>query len=306
MIVRRHLNFKKVFRFYWKSIVTLILLSTVVYIIYEIYGNKDLAISTIPASILGVAISFLIGFRVNSAYERWWEARKIWDMISNESISYGREIITLISPFFNNVVDKNEIENIKKELIKNQIGFLYALKRTLRKQDVFEEIQDFFTKEELDFLKIQYNIPSAILQLQSNKIQKIYEKKYTDDFRHIQFDSRIALLTNYMGNCFRIKDTVFPRQYSYYSTLFTRIYAYLLPFILVQETGILIIPFTLFIGFIFFALDGIASVIENPFENTLNDTPMNTIVRDVEIVLLQMVGEKNIPNPLKPTEGYLY
>lgn len=83
-------------------------------------------------------------------------------------------------------------------------------------------------------------------------------------------------------------------------------YTHLLPFIFVSRTGWVTIPITLIIGFIFFALDKIASGIENPFENYINDTPMSSICRTIEINLKQQLGENDLPEPIAPVKGFLY
>lgn len=306
MIVRKILSLRIIVRVAWRRVLTLFLISSAVFVVYELYGNKEIAVSTVPASILGIAIAFLIGFRVNSAYERWWEARKIWGAIVNDSRTFARQVLTFFNTGFSNELTAEQVTEKQKELIYGQIGFVHTLRRQLRKQDPFEEITPFFTAAELEGLRTNQNVANAVLLLQGRKVQEAFGMKYTEDFRHMQIDTRLSALTDAMGACERIKNTVFPRQYSYYSTIFTRLYSYMLPFILVQEAGWMVIPFTILIGFIFFALDSIAGGIENPFENTINDTPMSAICRTIEINLRQMLGEKEVPEPLTPVNGFLY
>lgn len=164
----------------------------------------------------------------------------------------------------------------------------------------------WFDEVQLNQLSRSRHIPNAILLLQAQRLEQAFQLKATEDFRHMQIDTRLNALTDAMGACERIKNTVFPRQYSYYSTKFTLLYSILLPFILVQEAGVLVIPFTILIGFIFFALDGIAAGIENPFENSFNDTPLTSISRNIELNLREMLGEENLPNPLQPVNGFLF
>ncbi len=160
--------------------------------------------------------------------------------------------------------------------------------------------------EELEWLRSQKNVPHALLVKQGIALQVAHEKGYIEDFRHMQMDTKLSALADSMGACERIKSTVFPRQYSYYSTVFVKVYTFLLPFVLVNNSGWITVPFTIIIGFIFFALDTIAGGIENPFENTINDTPMSAICRNIEINLLQMMGDKDIPEPIQPKNGFLF
>jgi putative membrane protein len=306
MIIRKHLDPRIILRVGRRRIATLLILSTLVYLLYAQFGNRDVVVSTVPASILGVVIAFLIGFRVNSAYERWWEARKIWGGLVNDSRNFARQVMTFINTHWNPELNEEEAATLRRDLIYGQIGFVYALKNTLRRQDIIQETKPFFSIGILARLQEEKHIPNAILLRQAQLVQAAVQSGHTEDFRHMQFDNTFNRLSDWMGASERIKNTVFPRQYSYYSTLFTTIYSYLLPFILVQETGWMVIPFTVLIGFIFFALDGIANGIENPFENSINDTPMSAICRTIEINLRQMLGEKELPEPVQPVNGFLY
>lgn len=141
MIVRKNLDWKIILKVGWKRMVLLAALSSVVYVAYTYLNTTHLAISTVPASILGVAIAFLIGFRVNSAYERWWEARKIWGALVNDSRSFGRQVLTLIGPGFRGDMDTAAIQAIQRQLIYGQIGFVHALRAHLRRQDILLEIK---------------------------------------------------------------------------------------------------------------------------------------------------------------------
>lgn len=304
MIVRKHLDIKVVIKVGWKRVTSLALVSSLVVFAYH-HLWLDVSIDTLPASILGVAIAFLIGFRVNSAYERWWEARKLWGAITNDSRSISRQVLTLFTAPVGNHSDA-QLVHLQRQFIKRQIAFCYALKNTLRKHDALKEITSFVSEEEQNYLSTQKNIPNAILLLQGKALQEARQLGYVDEFRMLQIDTRINALADSMGGCERIKNTVFPRQYSYYSTLFVKIYSFMLPFLFVNSSGWITVPFTIIIGFIFFALDTIAGGIENPFENTLNDTPMNAICRNIEINLLQMLDEKDIPSPIEAKNGFLY
>lgn len=305
MIIRKSLDWRIIIRRSWKRSSTLLLLSTLVAIAYHLLWLDNLAISTMPASILGVAIAFLIGFRVNSAYERWWEARKIWGALVNDTRSWARQAMCLI-PTPDTGMETTEAQQIHRELLYRQLAFVYALKNHLRKLDIMPEIAPFVSPDELAGYAGKSNIPNSILQKQASRLRELSASGQLDNFRLIQLDNTLNRLCDEMGACERIKNTVFPRQYSYYSTLFTKIYSYMLPFVLVGETGWLVIPFTMLIGFVFYALDIIAYGIDNPFENSWNDTPMSAISRTLEINLREQLGETNLPEAAQPINGFLY
>ncbi len=307
MIVKKTLDWRIIIRRVWKRLALVGLVALGVALLHEQQGLSYMALSTLPASILGVAISFLIGFRVNSAYERWWEARRIWGAIVNDSRTMGRHCMTFIFPwrFRDSGNNEGRASIMKKELIYRQIAFVYALKNHLRKQDTWDEIKDFLSAEELAELKTKKHVPNSLLSTQGERLKYMMQNGLIDDYRHMQMDTKLSALCDSMGACERIKNTVFPRQYGYYSTLFIAIYSFMIPFVLVKETGFMVIPFSIIIAFIFFALDSIANGIEKPFENTINDTPMSALCRTIEINLREQLGEKELPLPLEPVHGFL-
>jgi ion channel-forming bestrophin family protein len=305
MIVRKTLDPNKIVQIAWKRVTALALLSTLVSVTYIHYGYQPISIESLPASILAVALSILIGFRVNSAYERWWEARRIWGALVNDSRSIARQVLTFFTDSKANE-SSTELSTEKRKFIYRQIAFVHALKSHLRNQDVLAEVRPFLSEQELAFVQTHKNIPNALLLLHGQHLQQKLFSGHIEDFRHMQMDTKLSALTDSLGACERIKNTIFPRQYSVYTTLFVAFYNYLLPFVLISYCGWLTIPLTILIGFIFFALDTIARGIENPFENTFNDTPMSSISRTIEINLKQMLGEKDIPEPVKDINGFLY
>jgi putative membrane protein len=303
VIVRKKLDPIIIIKRTWKRVFSLVIVAVAVTVAHRYFDIKYISVDSLPASILGVAIAFLIGFRVNSAYERWWEARKLWGSLVNDSRSITRQLISFNTYRKN---ENSEQNTFVKEMVYRQIAFVYALKNALRKTEMFEEIKPFLKEEELNWLMTQKNVPNALLQKQAMVLAEFQRKGYLDDFRHMQIDFKLSALCDAMGGCERIKNTVFPRQYSFYSTFFVKIYTHLLPFVFVNQSGWISIPSTVIIGFIFYALDTIASGIENPFENTINDIPMSAICRTIEINLKQQLGETGIPQPVEPVNGFLY
>jgi ion channel-forming bestrophin family protein len=306
MIVRKTLDLKKIIAIAWRRVLILTAISSSACISYLHFGNTQIAIDSLPASIVGVAISILIGFRVNSAYERWWEARRIWGTVVNDSRSIARQALTFFSLHRSELKEPGELVAEKRKFVYRQIAFAYALKNHLRKQAVVSELTGFLKQDELEYVSRHKNVPNALIYLHAVQLEERLSSGFIEDFRHMQMDTKLSALTDSLGACERIKNTVFPRQYSVYTTLFIVVYTYLLPFILVSICGWFTIPLSVIIGFIFFALDTIAKGIENPFENTFNDTPMSSLCRTIEINLKEMLGEKTVPEPVEPIHGFLY
>ncbi len=259
-------------------------------------GVDELEVDTLPASVLGVALSILLGFKINSAYTRWWDARKLLGSITNDCRNFARQLFTFCAGE----------EVVVNRMIRRQIGYSYALKNSLRKQAGSEELALFLSPQELDQLTAQRNQASAILQMQAQDLTYLYDKETINSVQQVQLDSTLCRLADSQGGCERIKNTGFPNSFTFHLNLFILIYSYLLPFIFIKNSDWHTIPAAVFIGYVFLSLSTIAQNIEDPFENTWYDIPMNAICRTIEVNLSQQLGEKN-PEPfLQPVDGFLH
>ncbi|SEK46484.1 putative membrane protein [Aquimarina amphilecti] len=186
-----------------------------------------------------------------------------------------------------------------------------------------EELKDYLSKEEKQAVLSKTNKQTAVLNLQSKAIKELKLDGLIDDFRHVEFKNMIGELFTLQGKAERIKNFPYPRQFATLNLFFAWIFVALLPFGLMSEfekigetlngsnhTGILFqfisenfvwltIPFSVVISWIFFTMERIGDVSENPFEGIANDVPITTISRGIEIDIREMIGDdKNeIPKP---------
>ena len=122
----------------------------------------------------------------------------------------------------------------------------------------------------------------------------------------------ITEMYSLQGKCERIKNTPFPRQYAYFSAIFTSIFIALLPFGIVGQMATrgsmmvwLTIPLSVIISWIFYTMETVGDTSEDPFENYINDVPMTSICRTIEIDLRQMMGENEVPPSIEPVNDIL-
>ena len=152
-------------------------------------------------------------------------------------------------------------------------------------------------------------------------ISMLKDKEILDGFQEDQMQSVLEELYNLQGKCERIKNTPFPRQYGYFSKVFTWIFVLLLPFGLLdvfeddamsnpegmlQWYVFLMIPFSVLISWIFTTMEIVGDNSEDPFEGRLNDVPMTALCRTIEIDLRDMLDEKDLPEPVAPKDNILY
>lgn len=260
--------------------------------IYVINLDIPLGIGTF----LGTAIALLLSFKLSQSYDRWWEARKIWGAIVNDS----RSFVVQLKQF-----NKESENSMVKTMSYRQIAWCYALGSFLRKLDVPDNLKDYISQEEIFSLSHKKHIPLALLDDHAQNLKTLHKEKSINDFQQIQLDSTIARLTASMGMAERIKNTVFPRTYRNVLHFFIYIFLLLLSLALEDLYGFLEIPILVLISIPFFMLEKIAFVIQDPFENQPTDTAMTSIARAIEINIKELLGEKDLPEPLKDKDFYI-
>lgn len=268
--------------------------STVVYFSSEYLIDLNIPISI--GAFLGTAIALLLSFKLSHSYDRWWEARKIWGSIVNDS----RTLVIQLKGF---------IEKGNKELIDRmafrQIAWCYSLSQSLRSENASKNIDEFISIQELKSIKKQNNIPLALLNKQSKDLSILHQKKLVNDYQQIQIDNTLVRLCSSMGKAERIKYTAFPKTYRLTLHLFIYIFLIVLSFALTEMHSLIEIPFMVFISIPFFLLEKIAFNIQDPFENKPTDTAMTSISRTIEINIKQQLEIENIPEPLTTNKYYI-
>lgn len=310
MIVKRNFNPLKVLYYVRFELVFALFVGFAVRFFY--YFNPHF--SAIPFSvsaILGSALAIFIAFRNNSAYSRWWEARTHWAGIVNSSRVLGRLIITFTdSHSYKPGYDRDRSELFKKEMIQYLIAWSKALKVQLHGQKDWSELEIHLQKEDFKQVLSQHNKPNAIQLLMGRKIYVAMSNGTLGGFDSFQMEGQLLALTNYQGGCERIKNTPLLRQYDYFTRLFLYSFMLLLPFSLIGdfaklELEVWMVPISVLISFVFAIIGKVGEVNEDPFENRITDVPMNAICNEIERDLLAMIGEKEIPNELIVSAGFL-
>ena len=303
MIVRDHLPWIRVWPAVSRRLGVLFFFDATIAALYSFAGAKFLAVPELPLGMMGGAISVFLAFRTNSAYDRWWEARILWGGLVNFSRTFARQVLTMFEPGLDN---RESVRVVERRLVLYMIAFTCALRCHLRGQNPFPELNGILGPSTTDSLHSHANVPAAILLQMGADLRVAYQRGWIDSFRWTSFDRSLTELSNIQGACERIKNTPLPRQYDFLPRLLVGFFCMLLPFGLVEGLGLLTPIASTMIGFIFVALDSVGREIENPFENTVHDTPMTSLSRTIEINLRQHLGDAFTPRDVKPVEGFVY
>jgi len=292
MLITKNIRISRILINTWKVDLIMIISCTLTYFAREFLITHNLDIPPIIPAVLGPAIAFFIGFNNNQAYDRWWEARKIWGSLVNNSRSWARGLV--------HYVDKNEeSERIVRRMIHRHLSFLYALKGTLRSFDD-QVYKKYLPVKEHDYVESHTNKQNAILNLQSEDLQQLSKKGFIDSFRFIELNTLLVNFTEDMGMSERIKNTVFPTTYTYLTKVFIWIFVVSFTMVICPYLDAWSIFIGWMVGFVFVSTQINGMSLINPFENNSAAIPLNQITRTIEINLLEILGEENIPEPVKP------
>ena len=257
-------------------------------------------------TVFGTVMSMFLAFKTNEAYNRWWEARILWGSMVNYSRSFARQVLNFLTlNTAETVKEQDELTALHKDLIYRHLAFINALRLSLRDQDNWEELKPFLDEQERLKLIEHANAPTQLVLKQAQRLKEVFGDN-NNDFRYMQIDSTLNEFYNIQGGCERINSTVFPRIYSFLTTLFTWLFAFSLIFSLYDDLNWQIMATRVVVAYVFLTLEKISRSLKDPFENSISDTPMTAICRTIEIDLREMLGEKEVPSPVKPIKGVLY
>jgi len=338
MYIKRNIGWGLILRYAWKNLIFFTAYATIVFCIYHFVGWKFIDVPFQPLSVIGIAVAFYIGFKNSQSYDRFWEGRKIWGGIVNYSRTWAIQVLSFVQSD-----DQVYDQKMRTQMIHRHIGWINALRVQLRQpkswaikenrlvEKVFDKHQErniscneahqYVGLREFSDLRTRVNPATHLVKNQALDVTTLRKKNILDGFQEDQMQSILEEFYNLQGKCERIKNTPFPRQYGYFSKVFTWIFVLLLPFGLldvfeddaqtVSENMtewyiFLMIPFSVLISWVFTTMEIVGDNSEDPFEGRINDVPMTALCRTIEIDLRDMLDEKELPKSVQPKDNILY
>jgi ion channel-forming bestrophin family protein len=268
-------------------------------IVYYITRQFETVIPEMPLSIpafLGTAISVILSFKLSQSYDRWWEARKIWGSIVNDSRSFVLQLQSF--------VNKGN-EHTIKEIAFRHIAWCYSLGQSLRGLSPVENLERFISQKDISAIGHHNNKPLALLQLNALQVTNLKNKGQLDIYSQIQINNTLVNFSNAMGMAERIKNTIFPSTYRLFLHFFIYIFVITLCIALRDIQSHFEIPLLLVISSAFFLLERSATHLQDPFSNQPTDTPVTTIATTIEINIKQLLNEQDVPVLQQPHKFYL-
>jgi putative membrane protein len=254
--------------------------------------------TTAPFSLIGIALAVFLGFRNNASYDRWWEARKLWGQLLNESRSLTRQVLTLPA---------RPLPQDDLEAFLGALGALpHALRHQLRRSDPRDDLETRLPTALFERVMASRYKPATLLLYLGEWMQRHAQTGAIDQMAMLAIDRNLNGLSDVIGGCERIVSTPLPFAYSVMIHRTVYFFCASLPFGLVDSIGIFTPVFAVFVAYTFMAHEAIASQLEEPFGTDDNDLALSTMSAMIEDALRDLRGEPALMLPSQPAENYLF
>ncbi len=228
-----------------------------------------------PFEYTGAVLGLLLVFRTNAGYDRWWEARKLWGGIVNQS----RNLLIMTTHYgAGNTL-------WQQEMCKWIVSFSFSSKELLRSEKNFADLSDLLTADEIAQLQQAPHAPLLTAHKIAALLETAHFKQQLSPWILTEFDEQRSLLIDYVGACERIVKTPIPLVYAIKVRRFILIYLLLLPFSIIDKAGLMAAPIIILVAYPLLSLDRIGLELQNPFSiKNLSHLPLQTICESIKAV----------------------
>lgn len=296
MLIRAHLPVSYLFGSVKRDVFRVMLVSLTFHAIKHFDLLKLPQMPQPLSTILGTSISLLLAFNLNQSYERWWEARRVWGSIVNDSRTLVLQLQTFLA---------GREEGFVRRIALRQIAWCYSLASSLRGLPALPAVvEGLLSPEERAEAETHRNAPLALLQGHARDVAELAGKG-VHPYQQVEVSATVSRLTDWMGMGERIKSTVFPTTYRVFVHLYIYLFLVILSLALVESIGFYEVPVLTIVATTFFLIEKTATHLQDPFSNLPTDTAMSAISRNIEINLRQLIRDPQVPQPLQPDGFYL-
>lgn len=263
--------------------------------------HGKVTLTTAPFSIIGLALAICLGFRNNVAYDRWWEARRLWGDIVHRSRCLARQLQGLTAHAEPAIA--SDAGDPRTAMVRRTVAFAHALRHQLRGSDPIVDVLPWLPRDEHAGFEQARRRTEHLLRATGRDLGRLVREGALDARLAAEVDLTLSALSAAAAGCERIRATPMPFAYTLLLHRTATLFCVLLPFGLVDTIG-LMTPFVVaIVAYTFFGLDAVGNEIEEPFALRVHHVPLSALCRTIEIDLLEALGEADLPAPLEPV-GY--
>ena len=257
------------------------------------YDSLGLHLTTAPFSLVGIAIAIFLGFRTNTSYARFNEARCLWGMLLITTRSISRQVQSILN-------DKADSLLAAQFLM----AFSWSLKHQLRGTNAQADLERLLPEPYLSEVLSSPLRTNRILLLLGEWLGQKYRAGQLSDIVWADIDKNLNEMAHIQGACERIANTPIPYAYGLILRRTVYLFCTILPFALVDDLRYLTPLISVFISYTFLSLEYVAEEIEEPFGTAPNDLALDAICTTIEINQLEMNDIQPLPEFIKPDKNY--
>ncbi len=252
--------------------------------------NLPMSQPILGSIIPGIVLGLLLVFRTNTAYDRYWEGRKLIGLIAKNCSLMAKNIMVFVPE--NNSEDYSK----KNSHIKLLNALFIAIKLQLRQEKVNEEIENYISEIQYLQLARAKNMPLQIIKWLATYFDELAKNNSVDQLTLINWNKQIEEIYIYFGGCERIASTPIPKAYSIHLKHLLLIYCFAIPFQFVAELSWWTIPVAGTISFALLGIEAIGLEIENPFGYDYNDLPLDNIAAKMTEDIQELINSGSFNN----------
>ncbi|KFI08465.1 bestrophin family protein [Massilia sp. BSC265] len=268
---------------------------------HGVLGGLKITVTPIPFTLIGLPLAIFLGFRNNSAYDRFWEGRKLWGELVLRSRSLARQCTGLIGGD-GPALARNGMNDLRVRMVLRGIAFCSALRDQLRHRPPDPGLARFLAPQEFERMEGVRNKPDYLMRRMGQDLGQCVKEGRIDACLAANIDATLTAMTAAAAACERIKNTPIPFSYSVLLHRTAYLYCFLLPFGLVDTIGFMTPVVVAIVAYTFFGLDALGDELEEPFGMEPNDLPLDAICRTIEIDLRTALEDEDLPPALEPVD----
>jgi putative membrane protein len=246
------------------------------------------SVAAIPWQLVGLALGLLLVFRTNTAYERYWEGRRMWGSVTSATRNFALATFAYLKPSHPDIVI------VRQRLIKLLAAYPILMKQRLRNEKDLSEIAELISETDYQQLEQSKHLPFTLQILIAQTLHQAYQKEMIIPEQLRICDTSLTEMTSALGACERIKNTPLPIAYVLHLKRFLYLFCLSLPFPLVGSFGWWTVLIAALFGYAFIGIEEIGIEIEDPFGRDPNDLPLDQMCDTNRALLLDTLKKQMV------------
>lgn len=285
------------------ALLTNVALATAISVIHGTLFSIKVTLTTIPFSLIGLALAIFLGFRNSSCYDRFWEGRKLWGSLVIETRNLTRQVLAYVvsSAHAGDAGTRAE----QDAQVRRIVAFTHALRHHLRDSAPDDDLRSHLSAEDHAECLRSVNRPDWLLRRMGRQVAAWNRQNRVQDQMALAMDNTLDRMGSVVGGCERIRSTPIPFAYTLMLHRTANLYCWLLPFGLIDSIGFMTPIVVTIVSYTIFGLDALGDEIEEPFGTDPNDLPLTSLCTSIERTLRDALGDTDLPAAPEPVDHLL-